>query len=418
MTDRSFGARHARRRILLVCPEPLGHRHPAGVGIRFLEIAAALNADGHAVTILSPDGGSVPGCAAGSISPGTIADLSRTNDVAVIQGHVANDFFAHAAEIPTVVDLYDPWIVENFHYHRSHGSEVFEHDRATLLRSIDGADLFLCASTAQRLFYAGLFLAAGRITPESFERDPELKSLIRIVPFGVPAPRVQLPSGTGHGVLFGGIYDWYDPIAAIEAVAIARTSIPDMTLTFTSQPNPGTTPQGQAAAAREFVRSNRYDDFIRFEPWVAYLDREAYYDRFSMALITFPQSLETDLSMRTRIFDYLWAGLPVVSSPAPGTDEVIRRYAAGKIVTASASEDLARELVEVASDRATYDSMQRGARQFAIDHQWRSLLEPLIEFCRNPAKSSHRPEETMTAYAGQTSRSMIEKIRRRLGGRT
>lgn len=415
MTEPNLGAEDLRRRILLVCPEPLGHRHPAGVGIRFLEIASALNEEGHAVTILSPDGGSVPGCASGTISPGSIANLSRQNDVAVIQGHVANDFFAHAAKIPTVVDLYDPWIVENFHYHRSHGAEVFEHDRATLLRSIDGAGLFICASNAQRLFYAGLFLATGRITPESFDRDPELKNLIRIVPFGVPPPRAQLPAGTNHRVLFGGIYDWYDPIAAIEAVAIARISIPDMTLTFTDHPNPGTTPQGQAAAARDFVRTNRYEDFIRFEPWVAYLDREEYYDRFSMSLIVFPQSLETDLSMRTRIFDYLWAGLPVISSPAPGTDEVIRRYAAGRIVSSGAPEALAKELVEIASDRSTYDSMQRGARQFAIDHQWRSLLEPLLEFCRNPAKASPRFVGT---NAGQTSRSMIAKIRTRLGGRT
>lgn len=422
MSDRGAGAggedRTSRRRILLVCPEPLGHRHPAGVGIRFLEIASALRAEGHDVTVLSPDGGPVDGCTAVTISPESIAERSGESDAAIIQGHVANDFFAHAAKIPTVVDLYDPWIVENFHYHRSHGPEVFEHDRATLLRSIEAGDLFLCASNAQRLFYAGLFLATGRLTPASFDSDPELSRLIRIVPFGVPPPRSSLPSGTGRRVLFGGIYDWYDPITAIESIAIARASIPDMTLTFTTHPNPGTTPQGQAAAARELVHAKGYGDFIHFEPWVAYRDRETYYDRFSMALITFPPSLETDLAMRTRIFDYLWAGLPVFTSPAPGTDEILLRYAAGSIIPSGRPEDFAEELVRIASDSTSYEAMQRGAQRYASDHQWRPLLKPLLDFCRDPAQSLPATGGRQRNEPGRASRSVISRLRTRLGGRT
>ncbi len=421
MSDRSpegSALRASPGRILLVCPEPLGHSHPAGVGIRFIEIAAALRDEGHQVTVLSPDGGAIDGCRAEKLSPESIVNSSRQSDVAVIQGHVANDFFAHASEIPSVVDLYDPWIVENFHYHRSHGPEVFEHDRTTLLRSIEAADMFLCASYAQRLFYAGLFLATGRLTPVSFDNDPELLRLIRIVPFGVPPPRTRLPSATGHRILFGGIYDWYDPIAAIEAVVIARASVPDMTLTFSTHPNPETTPQGKTAAARELVRSKGYEDFILFEPWVAYRDREAYYDRFSMALITFPPSLETDLSMRTRIFDYLWAGLPVVSSPAPGTDEVLRRYRAGSILHSGRPEDFGRELVRILSDSSSWDAMQRGTQQYARDHQWRPLLEPLLEFCRHPTRSRHTADRQPLTGVERASRSVIDRIRTRLGGRT
>ena len=43
-------------RVLLVCPEPLGHKQPAGIGIRFLEMERVLRADGHEVTLLSPGG--------------------------------------------------------------------------------------------------------------------------------------------------------------------------------------------------------------------------------------------------------------------------------------------------------------------------------------------------------------------------
>ena len=80
-------------RALLVCPEPLGHKQPAGVGIRFLEMARVLRGDGHPVTLLSPDDG--------GITPEKIRALTASHDVAVVQGHVANDYFAHAQPIPS-----------------------------------------------------------------------------------------------------------------------------------------------------------------------------------------------------------------------------------------------------------------------------------------------------------------------------
>src|SRR5688572_15501307 len=165
-------------RVMLVCPEPLGHGQPAGVGIRFLEIARVLRVDGHEVTTLAPD---VVG-----ITPESLLETSQNNDVAVVQGHVANAFFQHAAAIPTVIDLYDPFIIENLHYYAERGAEVFQHDHFTLMNSLVRGDFFLCASEAQRVFYLGAMLACGRLNPELFEKDPELSSLIAIAPFGVP----------------------------------------------------------------------------------------------------------------------------------------------------------------------------------------------------------------------------------------
>jgi len=317
-------------RVLLVCPEPLGHGQPAGVGIRFLEIARVLRADGHDITILSPDAGIVEGCRADYINPPTIAQHTDVNDVAVVQGHVANGYFMDAKPIPTVVDLYDPFIVENLHYYTERGPGVFSHDHITLMNSLVRGDFFLCASEAQRFFYLGTLLAAGRLNPVVFESDPRVESLIAIAPFGVQLPRavatrnLQTPS-----ILFGGIYDWYDPICAIEAIAIARESLPGTTLTFTTHPNPETTPQGKLAEAMAHCEKHGHD-FVRFEPWVPYEQRAEFFDRFALALLTFPRSLETDLSMRTRVYDYLWCGLPVVSSSAPGTDDILHRYHAGR----------------------------------------------------------------------------------------
>ena len=387
-------------RVLLVCPEPLGHGHPAGIGIRFLEIEKVLRADGHAVTLLS--------------APIQSADLVRHSgeaDVAVVQGHIANDFFAHAKPVPTVVDLYDPFIIENLHYYESRGAEVFTHDHSTLVSSLLRGDFFLCASEPQRLFWLGVLLAIGRLNPAAFESDPNLDSLIRIAPFGVPPPRERAAANEPR-VLFGGIYDWYDPILAIDAIAIARESLPQISLTFTKHPNPEITPQSKLAEAIQYTKRRGFD-FVKFEPWFEYGRRAEFFDRFALALLTFPQSLETDLSMRTRVYDYLWGGLPIVSSPAPGTDDLLKRYRCGVIVDDPAPKAFAAAVLQAF---ARQNQLRNGTRDFVREHQWQDALQPLREFCRKPRIDAHKESFAVRMQVPERPPSILERLKRRIGG--
>jgi glycosyltransferase involved in cell wall biosynthesis len=402
-------------RVLLLCPEPLGHGQPAGVGIRFLEIARVLRGDGHGVTILSPDKGTIDGCRGEYITPDTLLQVSAASDVAVIQGHVANAFFMQAHPIPTVIDLYDPYIIENLHYYEERGPEVFSHDHATLTNSLLRGDLFLCASEAQRLFYLGALLAVGRLHPIAFENSPRLESLVRIAPFGVQPPRaVAARDLDAPAILFGGIYDWYDPILAIDAIAIARQSLPGTTLTFTTHPNPEITPQGKLAEAVAHVKRHRYDDFVRFEPWVAYEERAAFFDRFALALLTFPPSIETDLAMRTRVYDYLWCGLPIVTSSASGTDEILARYDAGAVLDSESAEAFAGEVVAIVRDRERYARMTRGSQELVREHQWARTLEPLREFCRAPHVDATKESFVSPPPMIDRPPSILSRLKRRL----
>jgi glycosyltransferase involved in cell wall biosynthesis len=404
-------------RILLVCPEPLGHGQPAGIGIRFIEMARALRDDGHSVSVLSADGGSVAGCECAATSPETLRRVSERSDAAIVQGHGINDFAAHAAAtIPTVIDLYDPFIIENLHYYGERGAEVFTHDHHTLMRSMMRGDVFLCASESQRLFYLGILLATGRLNPVTFDSDPHFDALLRIVPFGVQPPRLRIRRAAPPAILFGGIYDWYDPILAIDAVALARREIPGLTLTFTRHPNPEITPQGKAAEAWQHVQQNGFD-FVRFEPWVAYDARGDFFDRHALALLTFPQSIETDLSMRTRIYDYLWGGLPIITSSAPGTDGILARYDAGVVVRGDDAASFAATIVATLREERRYAEMMGGTDGFVRDHQWSETLEPLLAFCRNPGADVTRDAFLFRLNVQDRSASFLDRIRRRIGGR-
>lgn len=401
--------------VALLCPEPLGHGRPAGVGIRFLEFARLLTQAEHDVHVLSPDGGAVPGCTSWAINDENIRDVTRRADVAIVQGHIINELLAHGEPVPLVADLYDPFIVENLHYWHERGDEVFVHDHATLLRTVRHCDFFLCSSPAQRFFWAGLMMAAGRLNPATYWDDPTLEELMAIVPFGVPPPRESRHSASNR-VLFGGIYDWYLPELAMDAISIVRREVPDVTLHFNVHPNEAT-PQRTARRAREYAEKNDLSATVVFEPWVAYENRGSYYDGFAAALLTFPPSLETDLSMRTRVLDWIWAALPVVSSSAAGTDRLLRRYEAGVVIESNDPAALAAAVIGYLTDPLRRTAVHESSRAFVADYQWEVLARPLLEFCADPEIDPTK-DRFLAPESGVGGRpaGILERIARRLGG--
>lgn len=396
--------------VLLSCPESLAPT-PAGVGIRFLELARVLVRSGFAVTLLTPDGRcGEPGILCEKTSPEAIRDFSARSSVAIVQGHAANDFFAHRTPVATVVDLYDPFIVENFQYFETLGTQVFENDLRTLNSSLVQGDFFLCASEAQRQFYLGALVSTGRLDPTRYAADVTCRSLIDVVPFGVPPVVEGEPSRERQRVLFGGIYDWYDPLLAIEAVGEARRRLlPALTLTFNRHPNATITPQSKLKTAEKAASGK---DFVDFSAWVPYEKRLGQYREHSLALLTFEPSLETDLAMRTRIFDYMWAGLPVITSSAPGTDAIIERYAAGVIVTRQSASAFADALESLLLDESRYTEAVNGAKNWAATHGWDRVTEPLIRFCEAPRFDSAQP-----ISRGERPRGWTQRIKNALGGR-
>jgi glycosyltransferase involved in cell wall biosynthesis len=373
--------------VLFVCPESISVR-PAGVGIRFIELAETLQRHDLGVTTLTPDGLPVRGLRTARLTPENIRDHSSQSRVAMVQGHAANDFFAHRSPIPTIVDLYDPFIVENFQYSDSLGPKVFDDDRATLNRSLAEGDFFLCASDAQRHFYLGALVSIGKLTPGRYLADPSCRSLIDVVPFGVPQHDVAVAGSDEPRILFGGVYDWYAPEIAIDAVELLRGRWKDVTISFNR--NPSDTPQSKFAAVERRASSSRV---TRIHEWVAYADRLPFYASHSIALLTFPRTLETELAMRTRIFDYLAAGLPVISSSAPGTDAILENYGAGVVVRSDDPQDYANAVQQLLGNAAALEDARQGAVAWARENGWDKVAEPLVRFCREPRSlPSNAPE--------------------------
>ena len=382
------------RRVVVLAPEPIRPRM-AGMGIRALELARALSSEFDA-RLLVPNSAEEAREAAGevpveAVESGLGAAAARA-DVAVVSGHAANAWFRSVPAVPVAVDLYDPFPIENLHYAAALGEETARHDRETLARSLARGDFFLCASPEQRLFYAGALYAAGRIGASNFPGDPELARLLAVVPFGVPAApaagdraRGRAAAGVpldGPLVLFGGIYDWYDPGVLLDAWPLVRAAAPDARLLFFESPNPDTTPQRVLARAR--ARSRELDPTgtsIVFSPWLPYASRADLYAAADIAISIAAPGLESDLAYRTRLLDAAWGGVPSVAVGGGALGRELEEAGAGRSSPRD-SAALARAIAETLAAAPRYAA---AARRFAGERSWDRVAAPLRDWCRTAA---------------------------------
>jgi glycosyltransferase involved in cell wall biosynthesis len=405
-------------RVALLSSEPVRARM-AGIGIRYLELARRLPAFGVETVLLSPGlPEEVPGLPAGAVARraerGRLAELTGDCQAAVAQGQWANDLLLEAPNLPVAIDLYDPWLVENLHYTAELGLDPYRNDHASWLLQLGRGDFFLCSGMEQRLFYQGFLAAVGRVNPLSMADDPDLGRLIAEVPFGVPEVlpphRPYLPPRAAgeRRFLFGGLYDWYDPWTVLRAFAAAQR--PEWRLYFIHNPNPESTPQrlwrevegwcrrqglwGTNVLALDWVEAERRYDLLR--------DVDA-------LVVTHLPSLETRLSLRTRLLDALAAGCPVVTSEGGAMGRLLVEHRAGWVVPCGDVEALGRALAEVAAGDGERAAGAAGlARRFA----WETVLEPLVAFCLAPRRDSTKDDFALGLATRAPADSVGFRLRR------
>jgi glycosyltransferase involved in cell wall biosynthesis len=396
--------------IALISSEPVRARM-AGIGIRYFELARRLAERGIGVRLVSPaEPGEMEEVLGGvgvevrKFERGRLAEILDGCDAAVAQGQLANDVVLELPQLPVAIDLYDPWLVENMSYAATLGLDPYRNDHATWILQMSRGDFFLCSSEEQRTFYLGFLAALGRVNPERLERDPDLETLIAPVPFGVPdelPPHrpVLPPREPGERrLLFGGLYDWYDPWTLLDA--LGQLDIPGWTLLLIRNPNADSTPQRLLGEVEARCRSlGWWGSRVKTLDWVP---AERRYDLLrDVDLLVAPHrpSLETRLSLRTRFLDALAAGCPVVTSDGGTMSRLLREHRAGWVVPPGDAEALAGVLREVLSaEESLLSERRQGARELLRDFTWDRALEPLLRFCREPRRDdtkdrfAYRPE--------------------------
>jgi glycosyltransferase involved in cell wall biosynthesis len=414
-------------RIALLSSEPI-RRKLAGIGIRYLEFARRLPPMGFEVVLVSPadpeeaEYPDLPEVESRRFERGKLAEILAGCDAAVAQGQLANDLLLELPGLPVAIDLYDPWLIENFVYAPTLGLDPYRNDHATWVLQMSRGDFFLCSSEEQRTFYLGFLTALGRVNPERLEGDPDLAGLVAAVPFGVPeslpAHQPVLPARPADRpgenrekrLLFGGIYDWYDPRTLLDALPLLERQ--DWVLYFLRNPNPESTPQGlfEEVEAR-CRRAGWWGTRVQALDWVPAERRYDLLRDVDVMVAPHLPSLETQLSLRTRFLDALAAGCPVITSLGGAMSRLLAEHDAGWVAPPGDAPALARCLDEALSEP---DAKSAGAATLVEAFRWERVLEPLVRFCREPRSDGTKDRFAYRPTTLSPPDPLVFRLRRRI----
>lgn len=401
------------RRIAVVTCDPLT-RAMAGPAIRAWHLAEELARDGSQVVLATTAAAdrAHPAFPVRNIGGDDLAELEAWWDVLVFQGGLLrlHPVLVHS-EKPIVADIYDPFHLENLEQAGGGPDDrygVIEHLVGVLNDQLARADFLLCASERQRDFWLGALAALGRVNPATYDEDPTLRSLIDVVPFGVDASRPASADGrpvlrgvvpgidAGDDVLIwaGGVYNWFDPLTLVRAVEQARSTRPRLRLFFLGMvhPNPAIPSMAMATEVRRLAEGLGMEGTHVFfnEGWVPYEERGAYLSEADIGISTHLEHVETDYSFRTRILDYLWAGLPVISTGGDHFGNLVEERCLGATVSPGDVDGLASAIGSLLADGARRQAAGAAARRAAEELRWASVVEPLLRFCRSPRVAPDR----------------------------
>ena len=407
------GALTRRHRVLVVTGDALSDRM-AGPAIRAWNIAGALAAE-QEVRLVSTNScrfSEPPPFHAGHCRPRDLGEHLDWAEVVVLQGWALEQMPQLRTDRRTVVvcDLYDPMHFEVLAQDRDLDQDTRREVVAATVRALTAqlqrGDFFLCASQRQRHLWLGHLSALGRLTPALYDADPTARSLISVVPFGLPdhpprrtgaGPRGSVEGiGAGDKVVLwaGGVYSWFDPLTLVRAVGALRGRRDGVRLVFLGMrhPNPDIPEMGMAHDLRELSgRLGLTDKHVFFnETWVPYGERQNWLLDADCGVTTHFEHVETTFAFRTRVLDYLWAGLPVVTTDGDSFAELVRAEGLGVVVPAGEPEALAAALERVLYDDAFARACRERVEAVRERFTWPAVLAPLVEFCRNPLPAADR----------------------------
>lgn len=427
---RHDGAREGMARHVLVITRDRVGPQMAGPAIRAVELARALAAENR-VRLAAPFGESV--------DPEIPFFIYDRRDPASLRGAlegvdvVFSDPLSPAAAraIPGggrrwIVDLYNPEPFEGLESHRNSGSSLARAALDTLrldrlLFAARAGSAFVCANDRQRDMWLGFLAAARRVGSGRYDADPEGRDLVEIVRFGIPSEPPLGGSPLLRGPLFpedskillwsGGLWDWLDPLTVLEALALLRRTDPRWVCAFigTVRPHGG----------QHFTMVQRSRDLaerlglsaagaVGFIDWLPYKERGTPLLEADAAVCAHFKTMETRFAVRTRLFDAVWAGLPILTVEGDEWEELTTDRRLGEVAPAEDPVAMAAAARSLAENGRPYYAP--GLEALAGELRWPLVARPLTALVERaedlpPARSASLATWLMAARHSSAQRA-------------
>jgi len=401
-------------RILLVSHDPIGERM-AGPAIRYWELAGALGKE-FQVLLAAPGQPSLRSPdfrLEGYRRDGQgLADLSKAADVIFVSGYLLRKFpFLKAVGKPLVVDVYDPFVLENLEIHSvralAEQARIHAVNLRVLTELLEAGDFFVCASEKQRDYWLGMLAAVGRINPYTYNDDRSLRRLLDVVSFGLPERPPQharqVLKGVWEGIdrddkvilWGGGIWEWFDPLTLIKAMAGIAQIRGDVKLFFMGMRHPNVEDVPEMRMCGKAVKLSKelglYGKHVFFNEWVPYQERENYLLEADIGVSLHFDHIETRFSFRTRLLDYISAGLPMVITKGDALSDLVERHGLGHTVDSEDVQAVGQSLLALLNEPDLRAGRREEFNKVAAKLTWAKVVEPLARFCRQPRRAPDAP---------------------------
>lgn len=421
-----------RRRVLVVSHEPL-EGQVAGTSIRALELARVLSSYSD-VTLAAageppPEVNGLPCVGFSPQAPGALAEPLRSTDVVLALPHWPPFMrLLRRSGKRLIFDLYVPQPLEML--------AGFPGQRPGLRRLMTGYAIdrllealrighgFLCASEKQRDLLLGAMLAERLIDDARHRADPTLRSVLDVVPFGLPGEPPRASGGSGARGSFGtaidpgdevilwngGLWPWLDADTAIRAVGRLAERRPRARLVFMGAARQVPAERAAARARAVAAELGLLDRVVFFNSaWVPYEFRADWLLEADCALSTHADHLETRFAFRTRLLDCFWTGLPVVCTGGDDLGALVEHEGLGAVVEAGDVEGTAEALERVLDNGRTHyaEGLARVAQRFS----WPSVAQPLVEMVAGDAAATRAASRA--PRAGRVARTVGYLVGRR-----
>lgn len=398
-----------RTRVLIITGDTVSAKM-AGPAIRAWEMSAELGRK-HDVRLLvlakpdiKPDTFSMD-----VLTEATLPEHLDWADVVFFQGFImhAHPCIADSGKI-LVADLYDPFHLENLEMFRRDDpgkrDNIFKSDLEVIGDQLRTCDFFVCASEKQRDFWLGQLAGSGRLNPHVYDRDPTLRTLIDVVPFGLsseppvhsqPVLKGVVPGiGVDDKVILwgGGIYNWFDPLTLIHAVAKVAVDHPEIKLFFMgmAHPNPDVPEMRMAVQARRLAEELDLEGKHVFfnDGWVPYEERSNYLRESDLGVSCHLEHIETTYSYRTRVLDYFWAELPVIVTRGDALSYLVEERGLGLTVGPGDIQGFTAALTSMIEDEELARDCRLNVSKLLPELTWGQVIKPLDQFCSAPHRAA------------------------------
>jgi hypothetical protein len=122
--------------------------------------------------------------------------------------------------------------------------------------------------------------------------------------------------------------------------------------------------------------------------WVPYDRRAAMLLEADVGVSLHLDDVETRYSFRTRVLDYLWAGLPVLTTEGDAMADLVAERDLGAVVPYGDAKAVAEAILELAEDGARRSACAARSTKAADLYHWPIAARALLDYCRDPWRAA------------------------------